>query len=140
MKRQVFILSLIVLEAQALAHEERPSLSTNPVDWLLPGLAYVLPGMIAAVFLNHFVSSLNLALRTVLAVIFPMIFWFVFLYFLWSPERSFFELLLVLPLAVLSSKPLILIFVPSGIVIAAASFLDHRRRKIAEHSEVYSDL
>ena len=140
MKKLIFMLCFIGVEAQALAHEDPAPLSSNPIDWLLPGLAYVLPGVIAAVLLNHFVSRLNIAFRIILAVLFPMVFWLIFLYLLWSPERPFIEVLIEVPLLILSSKALSLIVIPSGLIIAAFGLLDHRRRKIAEHSEVYSEL
>ena len=134
----VFVLLVLGLETLALAHEDPAPLSSNPIDWLLPGLAYVLPGLMVIVLLNVHASRLHLVVRLVFAIVFPLIFWFVVLYVLSSPDRSFLTLLLDLPLVILD-RTMALLLVPSSIVIVTLGMLDHRRRLKTLNAEAFAE-
>ncbi|QZD88055.1 hypothetical protein [Qipengyuania psychrotolerans] len=134
----VFVLLVLGFETLALAHEDPASLSSNPIDWLLPVLAYVLPELMVVVLLNIYASRLHLLVRLVFAIVFPLIFWLVVLYLLWSPDRSFLTLLLELPRLVLE-RTMALLLVSSSIVIAALGMLDHRRRLKTLNAEVFAE-
>ena len=134
----VFVLLVLGLETLALAHEDPAPLSSNPIDWLLPGLAYVLPGLMVILFLNVHASRLHLVVRLVFAIFFPLIFWFVVLYVLSSPDRSFLTLLLDLPLVILD-RTMALLLVPSSIVIVTLGMLDHRRRLKTLNAEAFAE-
>jgi hypothetical protein len=127
-RRLLFFLLLLGVDKQALAIEEPAPLSMSPIDWLLPGLAYILPGIFVAIILNEYAPKIRLFWRMCFSVAFPMFFWIFVLYIIEPTDLSIFDLIVRIPELLLSQVGLIF-FVPSCIVIAVVGTVDQRRRE-----------